>query len=275
MIKEAEVMALTIQERLKDLRIERGFTLEQLAEETGLSKSSLGNYESNDFKEISSQAIIKLAGAYKVTTDYLLGLTEKKSDTEVYVTDLNLTDEVIEILKNNQIDTALFCELVSHKDFIKLLADIQIYVEGIAVMQIENLNTWVDTSRDEIIKKYKPETYDKNLYLLKAAHIQEKEYFTQRIYRDIDFFVDDLKENHKGRSDSAPKNSTVNEIKKDLEEALNFKGSRTEQMLIVFCKQMKIKYDKLTEKEKKTLIDVASKSKLIKSYIPQRGQKKK
>ncbi len=165
--------------------------------------------------------------------------------------------------------------MVSHKDFIKLLADIQIYVDGIAAMQIENLNTWVDTARDEIIKKYKPESYDKNLYLLKAAHIQEKEYFTQRIYRDIDFIVDDLKENHKGRSDSAPKNSTVNEIKKDLEEALNFKGSRTEQMLIVFCKQMKIKYDKLTEKEKKTLIDVALKSKLIKSYIPQRGQKKK
>ena len=29
-------MALTIQERLKDLRIERGFTLEQLAEEKGI-----------------------------------------------------------------------------------------------------------------------------------------------------------------------------------------------------------------------------------------------
>ena len=32
-------MALTIQERLKDLRVERGLTLEQLAEQTHLSKS--------------------------------------------------------------------------------------------------------------------------------------------------------------------------------------------------------------------------------------------
>ena len=31
-------MALTIQERLKDLRVERGLTLEQLAEQTQLSK---------------------------------------------------------------------------------------------------------------------------------------------------------------------------------------------------------------------------------------------
>ena len=37
-------MALTIQERLKDLRVERGLTLEQLAGETGLSKSALGSY---------------------------------------------------------------------------------------------------------------------------------------------------------------------------------------------------------------------------------------
>ena len=34
-------MELSIQERLKDLRVERGLTLEQLAEETHLSKSAL------------------------------------------------------------------------------------------------------------------------------------------------------------------------------------------------------------------------------------------
>ena len=36
---------LTIQERLKDLRVERGLTLEQLSAETGISKSALGKYE--------------------------------------------------------------------------------------------------------------------------------------------------------------------------------------------------------------------------------------
>ena len=36
-------MALSIQERLKDLRVERKLTLEQLAEQTCLSKSALGS----------------------------------------------------------------------------------------------------------------------------------------------------------------------------------------------------------------------------------------
>ena len=43
-------MALTIQERLKDLRVERGLTLEQLAEQTHLSKSALGSYERTEYK---------------------------------------------------------------------------------------------------------------------------------------------------------------------------------------------------------------------------------
>ena len=54
-------MSLSIQERLKDLRVQRGLTLEQLAEQTNLSKSALGSYEADDFKDISHYALIKLA----------------------------------------------------------------------------------------------------------------------------------------------------------------------------------------------------------------------
>ena len=52
-------MSLSIQERLKDLRVERGLTLGQLAEQTGLSKSALGSYETEDFKDISHYALIR------------------------------------------------------------------------------------------------------------------------------------------------------------------------------------------------------------------------
>ena len=49
-------MALTIQERLKDLRAEHGLTLEQLAEQTNLSNSALGSYEADAFKDTSHYA---------------------------------------------------------------------------------------------------------------------------------------------------------------------------------------------------------------------------
>ena len=59
---------LTIQEKLKDLRVEHGLTLEQLADQTGLSKSALGKYENDDYKDISPFAIVTLAklGRYLV-----------------------------------------------------------------------------------------------------------------------------------------------------------------------------------------------------------------
>ena len=93
-------MALTIQERLKDLRVECGLTLEQLAEQTHLSKSALGSYEADDFKDISHYALIKLAKFYGVTADYLLGLTETKNHPNAELADLRLSDDMIELLKS-------------------------------------------------------------------------------------------------------------------------------------------------------------------------------
>ncbi len=63
-------------------------------------------------------------------------------------------------------------------------------------------------------------------------------------------------------------------IKKDLEEAINFKGNRMEQLLMIFCRQLKLKYEKLTEEEKRCLVQIISKSELLKSSIPQRKKKK-
>lgn len=74
-----ESMELSIQERLKDLRVERGLTLEQLAEETHLSKSALGSYEGDNLKDISHHALIQLAKVYEVTVDYLLGRSKTKN----------------------------------------------------------------------------------------------------------------------------------------------------------------------------------------------------
>ena len=71
-------LKLTIQERLKDLRIERKLTLEQLAEQTGISKSALGKYETEEYKDMSPFNLVTLAKFYGVSTDYLLGLTEQK-----------------------------------------------------------------------------------------------------------------------------------------------------------------------------------------------------
>ena len=172
-------------------------------------------------------------------------------------------------------DNALLCELAAHPDFVKLLADIQIYVEGIAAMQIQNLNAWVDVARAEIVEKYQPGENDRTAYLLQAAHVDEGEYFASRVHRDIDTIMADMREAHRGRSDSAPENSAAEELKRDLKEVAQFNGSKLEQLIMLFCKQTKLRYNKLTEEEKQWLARIAQKSELLKGSVSQRGKNRK
>lgn len=267
-------MSLTMQERLKDLRVEKGLGLEELAEQTGLSRSALGNYEKDDTTEISLYALKKLADFYGVTTDYLLARSEMKKHPNAELDELRLSDEMIELLTSGRINNAILCELAIHKDFGKFLADMEIYVNGIAAMQIQNLNAWVDVARSELMEKYSPDESDSTAYLLNAAHICEGEYFSHRVYEDLRAIMEDIREAHKSRSESADGNTVADELKRDLEEAANFNGSRLEQLVFLFCKQTKIRYNKLTEEEKQWLIRISMKSELAQGGTSQRGRRR-
>ena len=161
--------ATTIQERLKDLRLNKGLKLEELAEQTGISKSALGSYEKDDYKEINHGNLILLADFYGVSLDYLFCRTENRAEINTPLRELHLSDEMVALLKSGRINNRLLCELATHKDFIKFLADIEIYVDGIATMQIQNLNALVDTVRHEIIERYRPGEDDPHLKVLQAA----------------------------------------------------------------------------------------------------------
>ena len=93
-------------------------------------------------------------------------------------------------------------------------------------------------------------------------------------YHDIDAILEDMRQAHRGRSDSASENTIVDERKRDLEEVASFKGGRAEQLLMVFCKQTKLRYNKLTEEEKQWLPQIVQKSELAKGYVPQRRKRK-
>ena len=110
---------MTVQERLKDLRVERHLKLEELAAVTGISKSALGSYENEDYKEISHGSLVTLAKFYGVSTDYLLCLTENRNHPNTELTELHLSDDMVELLKSGRINNRLLCEIATHKCFRK------------------------------------------------------------------------------------------------------------------------------------------------------------
>ena len=63
--------------RIKDLREDNDYTQQQIADYLHLNRNVYWRYETGQ-REITVWAVIKLAQLYHVTTDYLLGLSDKK-----------------------------------------------------------------------------------------------------------------------------------------------------------------------------------------------------
>ena len=162
-------MELSIQERLKDLRVERGLTLEQLAEQTHLSKSALGSYEAEDFKDISHYALIKLAKFYSVTADYLLGLSETKNHPNTALHELHLSDASIDILRTGKFNHRLLSELICHKDFQRFMLDTEIHVDRIADMRVNDMNAVLEAVRQMALMKNGGNENDLHLRTLEVA----------------------------------------------------------------------------------------------------------
>ena len=246
-------MELSIQERLKDLRVERGLTLEQLAEQTHLSKSALGSYEAEDFKDISHYALIKLAKFYGVTADYLLGLSETKNHPNADLADLRLSDDMIELLKSGRVDNSLLCELAAHPDFPRLMADLEIYVNGVAVKQVQTVNAIVDTMSATIMKQYNPGLTDPQLRQLVAAHIDDDSFCRYVIQQDINSIALDLREAHRDDFFSVPEDTPLKGLLQAADEVAREDSDPEQASLAFICKRLRLNYKKLSEEEKKWL----------------------
>ena len=230
---------LTIQEKLKDLRVEHGLTLEQLADQTGLSKSALGKYENDDYKDISPFAIVTLAKFYHVTTDYLLGVSE---------------------------------EIICHHDFQKMMLDAEIYVDRIADMRINDMNAVLQAVRQMVLMQQGETENDLYLRTLELAQVQEDEYFGHVISDDLKLILRDIREAHQNDATTADSHSPALDVQKSLQEATNYKGSDAEKQARIFLATFGIDYDAITMEQFVNIIEVLKLSKHLKSPINQRGK---
>ena len=263
---------LTIQEKLKDLRVERRLTLEQLAEETGISKSALGKYEADDYKDISPFSIVTLAKYYGVSTDYLMGMTETKNHPNTDLHDLHLSDDMTTLLKSGKINNRLLCEMATHKNFQRLMVDMEIFVDRIADMRIRDTNAVLEATRRQVMEKYNPGVNDLYVRTLELAQISEDEYFSHVVHNDMDGIMRDIRDAHQKDTLTADAETPVAEVQKQLETAMSYEGSEEEKKARVFLASLGIDYDTLTPEEFVTQINILKKSKHLKSSYNQRGK---
>ena len=263
---------LTIQERLKDLCVERGLTLEQLSVETGISKSALGKYEADDFKDISPFSMVELAKFYGVSTDYLLGLTEQKNHPNTELDALHLGDDAIEVLRTGKFNHRLLSELICHKDFQRFMLDAEIYVDRIADMRVNDMNAVLEAVRQMALMKNGGDANDLHLRTLEVAQIREDEYFGSLIASDLKDILRDIRSEHRPDTMTADETSLVATVQGQLQDAMNFEGSVEEKKIRAYLATIGLDYDALTKGEFVSLIGILKKSKYMKNPISQRGK---
>ena len=263
---------LTIQERLKDLRVERSLTLEQLSAETGISKSTLGKYEADDFKDISPFSMVELAKFYGVSTDYLLGLTEQKNHPNTELDALHLGDDAIEVLRTGKFNHRLLSELICHKDFQRFMLDAEIYVDRIADMRVNDMNAVLEAVRQMALMKNGGDANDLHLRTLEVAQIREDEYFGSLIASDLKDILRDIRSEHRPDTMTADETSLVATVQGQLQDAMNFEGSVEEKKIRAYLATIGLDYDALTKGEFVSLIGILKKSKYMKNPISQRGK---
>lgn len=263
---------LTIQERLKELRVERSLTLEQLSAETGISKSALGKYEADDFKDISPFSMVELAKFYGVSTDYLLGLTEQKNHPNTELDALHLGDDAIEVLRTGKFNHRLLSELICHKDFQRFMLDAEIYVDRIADMRVNDMNAVLEAVRQMALMKNGGNENDLHPRTLEVAQIREDEYFGSLIADDLKGILRDIREQHRPDTMTADESSLVATVQGQLQDAMNFEGSVEEKKAKALLATLGIDYDAITMEQFVNLIEVLKLSKHLKTPISQRGK---
>ena len=269
---------LTNAERLKDLRVERHLTLEQLADETGISKSALGSYETNEDIELSPFSVTTLAKFYGVSTDYLLGLTEAKNHPNTELHELGLSDGMIDLLKSGRINNRLLCEMATHEGFRRFMADVEIFVDRIADMRINDMNAMLAAARQKILEQNK-DVDENDLYIrtLELAQVGEGDYFRHVMQKDLDVITRDIRDSHQKDRTTADTASPASDAATKLEEAMGFEGSPQEKQARIFLAELGIDYDKLTKEEFVSLMNILEKSSLLKKAgkRPRQHQHKK
>ena len=110
-------------QRISDLCNGNHISQKQLAEKIGVSASQLSRIVSGETKTVSSDILIGVAKEFKVSTDYILGLSTLSVRKSYDISELGLSEGAVRGLVTGTVDVQIFNRLLEHRNFPKLMDD--------------------------------------------------------------------------------------------------------------------------------------------------------
>jgi transcriptional regulator with XRE-family HTH domain len=260
---------LTLQEKLRDLRDERKLTIAELSEKTMIPTSTLQRLESEEDYRTGYQDIRELATFYKVSTDYLFGLSDNRIPYSIKVNELHLSDLAVETLREQKINTRLLSMLITHTDFFKLLTAVEIYLDRTICPQVNSWNAVFELAEKKIREQYKVSGDDMAIQILKEGAINEDEFLLNKVVERFRSLLINLYGEHK-KTARTDEQTDVMKYLTDADEIVKSK-SKGRAKLAVLGKQIGFNTKVLTDEEMEVLIKALEKSDL---YRNNRGRRK-
>lgn len=85
--------------RLKKLRLEQGWKQKDLAEKLGMATSTIGMYE-RGLRQPDTDTLTKFSILFNVSSDYLLGISDKRDHSDLTEKDKKIYQELSILLWN-------------------------------------------------------------------------------------------------------------------------------------------------------------------------------
>lgn len=104
-------------ERISDLCNGNHITQKELAEKIGVSASQLSRIVSGETRTVSSDILIGVAKEFKVSTDYILGLSTVSVRKSYDISELGLSEGAVRGLVTGAVDVQILNRLLEHRNF--------------------------------------------------------------------------------------------------------------------------------------------------------------
>ena len=144
-------------QRISDLCNGNHITQKELAEKIGVSASQLSRIVSGETRTVSSDILIGVAKEFKVSTDYILGLSTVSVRKSYDISELGLSEGAVRGLVTGAVDVQILNRLLEHKSFPRLIHLIRVYFQDTAARGIMARNQLIEiatASLSDLMKEH-------------------------------------------------------------------------------------------------------------------------
>ena len=249
----SEHLSGNISQRIRDLRREHNLTQEQLADITGVTKSTISRIENGD--SVTDDIALTLAKYFGVSLDYLFGITDDPEPINYDLKSLGLSTDAAKKLYTGEVDADVVNLLIEHSLFGEFTRTISFYFSDIMAKANAVQNTIYDEISN-IVSSMK----DDNAEICSADISRQKTPFYEmdiaRIENMFSEIIKDIKAgfNHNQRKEEKETREIVSALEKSIgKQNLALRRLNAERMAIgvvdVICSR-----HTLTEEMKTNLV---------------------